>query len=314
VRPLEVIVVDDGSTDDTERVARGLGDRVRYLRQANAGVAAARNAGIAAARGDCVAFLDSDDEWRPTKLEAQLAALSAAPEAGWSLTGCEVIDLTGATVPGSGIADVFPAFRRSELTPGAFFARWLVRRPLEVRGQPLALYVGDAFLPWFYGNFGLPSSALVTRALLARAGGFDASFRFAEETEFFHRLAAQSPVAYLVEPLVGYRTSQDGSLVSPANVPTLIGNALLSLDRARALRAGDPAVEEAHRAGRRHLLGELAYDRLTRFDRAGAREALRGAWSAGAPRSPRSLALYAVSHAPAWVLRSAHALRRRLRW
>lgn len=80
-RDLELIVVDDASTDDTEAVLAGIGDpRLRQHRHTqNRGAAAARNTGIAAATGDCIAFLDSDDAWLPHKLELQLAALRAAP-------------------------------------------------------------------------------------------------------------------------------------------------------------------------------------------------------------------------------------------
>ena len=79
---LEVIVVDDGSTDDTEAVIADLrrGDaRVTSLRQPNAGVAAARNQGLDRAQGDLIAFLDSDDRWSPDKLPFQLACLTAFP-------------------------------------------------------------------------------------------------------------------------------------------------------------------------------------------------------------------------------------------
>ena len=79
--PLEVVVVDDGSTDDTaDRVAH-YGDRVVYVRQTNAGPATARNTGIGHARGDLIALLDSDDRWLPQKLEWQVP-LFDDPEVG----------------------------------------------------------------------------------------------------------------------------------------------------------------------------------------------------------------------------------------
>src|SRR5215472_17381180 len=73
---IELIVVDDGSTDDTQAKLSGFGDRIRIITQSNSGPAVARNRGAAAARGEIIAFQDSDDLWRPTKLARQVALLS----------------------------------------------------------------------------------------------------------------------------------------------------------------------------------------------------------------------------------------------
>jgi glycosyltransferase involved in cell wall biosynthesis len=88
-RPLEIIIVDDGSTDETPAVIAALGDRVRSLRQDNAGPAAARNHGVEAALGNFIAFLDSDDEWLPEKLTAQMARFEARPELEMCLSQAE---------------------------------------------------------------------------------------------------------------------------------------------------------------------------------------------------------------------------------
>jgi glycosyltransferase involved in cell wall biosynthesis len=80
-RDFELIVVDDGSADDTPLLLEGYGDAIRVLRRGNRGVSAARNDGIAAARGELIAFLDSDDLWLPGKLARQVAFFASHPEA-----------------------------------------------------------------------------------------------------------------------------------------------------------------------------------------------------------------------------------------
>jgi glycosyltransferase involved in cell wall biosynthesis len=76
----EIIVIDDGSTDDTEGVLRPFADRIRYVKTGNAGAGNARNRGIREARNDLIAFLDSDDEWMPGKLDLQRGLLEARPD------------------------------------------------------------------------------------------------------------------------------------------------------------------------------------------------------------------------------------------
>ena len=310
----EIIVVDDGSADDTGSVVAGFAPAVQYVRQQNAGVSAARNHGVQLATSEMIAFVDSDDLWHPRKLEVQLAAVRHSG-ASWSITGCDVIGLDDGVIPGrEGFEAVFPVFREQHTTAHAFLGQYLRRQSIEAGGESWEMFTGDAYDALFLGNFGLPSSALVRRVLFDQAGGFDPAFRVAEETEFFHRIAAAAEVAIVTSSLVGYRISQSGSLVSPANVARLIENALASQERAAALRPGRSAraTDNWHR-GKRKLMRRLAYTRLSNLDPAGARAALRGAWAAGGPHDAWSLSVLGASLLPAPVLRLLHSAKRGIR-
>jgi glycosyltransferase involved in cell wall biosynthesis len=95
----EIVVVDDGSTDETEEVVKTFGERVRYIKQQNAGVSAARNAGIEVSSGDLIAFLDADDTWLPEKIEKQVAKFAEDAEIGLVHCGMrEFDDHTGETI------------------------------------------------------------------------------------------------------------------------------------------------------------------------------------------------------------------------
>ena len=97
-RPFEVIVVNDGSADDSGVIAQSFPD-VHYIQQSNQGVAAARNNGIEAARGEFYAFLDQDDLWKPEKLKLQIEYLQSHPEIGYTLTQQQFFLEPGATLP-----------------------------------------------------------------------------------------------------------------------------------------------------------------------------------------------------------------------
>lgn len=180
-RNLEVIIVDDGSTDQTRVVASKLVEtdqRVRYVHKQNGGVASARNRGIAEARGEFVATLDADDLWHPTKLERQLDRFEqSGPETALVYAWCCWIDEIG---------NVFGC------------------------GQPTQLE-GSIFPEMCVGNVIISgSNALVRREILIAAGGFDESLRArraqgCEDWKVYLQIAERHKIAMVPEYLVGYR-------------------------------------------------------------------------------------------------------------
>jgi len=171
---VEVVVVDEGSTDGTARYLEALRDpRVTVIRHDRpAGVAKARNAGLQRARAQWVAFLDDDDVWSPDKLRAQLEALeSHADAAGWSYVGAVVID-----------------------------------ESLRIVGvERLAEDVDVADLLFAYNAIPGGGSGVVASTELVRSlGGFDPALGVVADWDLWIRLALAAPAAPVDRPLVGY--------------------------------------------------------------------------------------------------------------
>lgn len=191
--PLEVIVVDDGSTDDTAAVLAEYGGRIRRLRIAHGGVSRARNAGMAASRGDLLAFLDADDIWHPHKLARQAAALSVWPQAG--LCCCDYLVLHrqhGHLV--SHFAGALPLAGLSLEQP-------LLR-------APLAALVRCNFI-------GTASNVMLRAAVARQAGRFDPQLRQAEDYDYWLHCALHTRFLLLAAPLVEKR-SHDANLTAQA--------------------------------------------------------------------------------------------------
>ena len=168
-RDLELIVVDDGSTDGTRDVVAGVSDpRLTLIAQANAGPSAARNVGLAASTGPWVGFLDADDWWLPEKLAAHLRRGEEQPELGLIHSSVIVFDEEEKFV------DVLMAWAD-----------------------------GSVLEPLLFGNIivGGGSSVTVRRDVLDQVGWFDPDVKFGEDWELWLRIAARFPFAAIREPL-----------------------------------------------------------------------------------------------------------------
>mgnify|MGYP002641625707 CR=1 FL=1 len=181
---IEVLVIDDGSTDNTAAVMADYTDRTVYIRQVRAGPSRARNRGIAEAKGAYTAFLDADDTWLPSKLEKQLSILQREPEVGLIYSrSVDFRDQTGEELR------VYP----KEMHSGMLFDL-LLEAPL----------------------FGLPSVVVRTR-VLKELGGFDEGLRTAEDTHLYLRIARNHKIIGVPDILVRRRI-HDRNLSSRVDV------------------------------------------------------------------------------------------------
>lgn len=169
-RDYELIVVNDGSSDNTAKVLSAYGDKLRVLDKLNGGLSSARNAGIRAARGRYVAFLDADDRWLPDKLAKQVALMAARPELAFCSTAALLEDPDG--MP---LGEWRCGSRSISALEGIFSAN---------------AYVA-----------GSGSAVLVRMDALEKAGGFDECLRSLEDIDMWMRLSAIGGYACVEEPL-----------------------------------------------------------------------------------------------------------------
>ncbi|HUU43234.1 MAG TPA: glycosyltransferase, partial [Planctomycetota bacterium] len=218
----ELIVIDDGSTDDTAAVVATFSDpRIRCISRENTGLSAARNEGIRRARGEYIAFLDSDDLWFPEKLAAQAKILEEDPEAGLTYSNYWFVDEDG-------VRTGAPRFSFARLADG-----WCLEK-LLVRNAVLG-----------------PTTVVLRRSVLDRVGLFHTDLRASEDWDMWRRVAVHCKFRYLPRALGAYRIRR-GSLTGRHD---LMGRCeRMVMDRAFA----DPEVKQRIPADRRRRLRRRA--------------------------------------------------------
>jgi glycosyltransferase involved in cell wall biosynthesis len=176
----EIVCVDDGSTDDSVALLGAYGQRIRVVRQENAGQSAARNAGVRLARGEYIAFLDQDDVWYPSKLQNQVAVLQAQPDVVLVHCNFDRIDERGQMLErGAGISERMSALASS-------------------MGQ----LIGEALI--------FPSAMMIRKDAYERIGGFHHALQGFEDFDLMARLTQQGRFVMVEERGMAYRMHGSG--------------------------------------------------------------------------------------------------------
>jgi Glycosyl transferase family 2 len=314
-RPIEIVVVDDGSTDETRAVVAQFGPAIRYMYQANGGLAAARNTGLAAAQGEFIAFQDSDDLWLPWKLQVQVALMRRLPELALVWTDMTAVNPRGSVVSHSHLKTGYHAYQKIQVEdslPNSGLVNDVCPEAPPDVAQASFRY-GDIFSPMFMGNLVHPPTALLRRKHVGRAGGLDETFAWAgEDYEFFWRVCREGWGALVEAPSMLYRVEAEDQMTHPALHGCLARGYLIALQR--RLEQDRSRITLPLQVIRRQMAeayGWVAEEALLAGD---------GHWAAGYflkslllnPAQKRALTLLPCSLVPQRLFRLARRLKQRL--
>jgi hypothetical protein len=288
---VEIVLVDDGSADNTRDVVAQYGPQVKYIYQPNGGVGAARNTGLRHATGEFVAFLDSDDRWHDFKMDVQLALLRAHPEVGLVFSDFVIEKSDGSTVRNgaslwSGRDIDFPEMTRVDLrrSTGATPAIW--------PNDTIECWVGPMYRQLLNELPILTSSVVVRRSALDSTTWFKEQVVLFEDWEFFARVARGRSVGYVTSPTTVNVGHQDPGRVSKCSALDRAESYLTLLER---LWLADPEFLAGHGGAARSAHGRALLAVCREALLAGRRETALStitAWRRGGFDERRAQALF----------------------
>ncbi len=312
---VEVIVVDDGSGDDTKQILTSLDDRIVYIEQENAGVCAARNRGIQAAQGEFVAFLDSDDLWLRDKLAAQLDVFRYFPEVGMVWTDMTAINENGQVIHESYLKIMYRAYKFFDPEKN-FKIKIPVREVLKKVSNLWSdkkCYAGNIFSWMFMGNLVHTSTVMLTRERLKSVGLFDLDLQpSGEDYDFHFRTCRQGEVACLDIPLIQYQIGAPDQLTVDKYGVWIARNDLKTVLKMMSVAKSEIAVPE--KLLRKRIAWSYAWiGRKELFDDP---QSARGSLRQGVkynPLQPEAVLMYFLTLLPLRVLQWLREFRRALK-
>ena len=234
----EIIIIDDGSTDNTKSLIKENyrnENRIRYIDQENSGVSGARNHGFREARGEYIALLDSDDVWKPWKLELQVAVLNAFPDVGMVWTDMEAIDKDGNVSDPRYLRTMYHAYKwyeNSDLFNDKYrLSDYITDLPSLINDTEV--FIGSIYSQMIMGNLVHTSTVLLRRDRLEKVKEFDESLRISGEDYDFHlRTCREGPVAFLNVSSIQYQKEMEDRLTRPDYNIYIAMNYLSTVERA----------------------------------------------------------------------------------
>jgi len=314
VSDLEIVVIDDGSTDDTAARLREYGDSIVFETQENQGLSSARNRGIQVSKGEYIALLDDDDWWMPGKLALQCELLESLPELAGVYTNFSIHRGKNDITP-NGISTWY----ESPVDWSTVFGQSTTVRHI-LGDTPLidpdtSIHIGSIYEASLDRYFVLPSTALIRRSCLPDKPWFPIHDPICGDWEFFARISKHSPLCYVDADTVYNRSHKDDYRLTQTR---MLRQMKLRIDFLQRVYRADRDFYNQHRSRVDHVwierLARLCKLQLLDGDRKGARESARSIRRIGSPNSIAQRVLIGLVAVPgtSWLLRLARALKRRL--